>query len=231
MKKQLAFFVSLISVTAFSQNNQTYQDNELHRNLDVLNEVSLNKQLKYQPSKTQGSPYLNKMFAPATVSGVSKNAMMRYDAFNDEFEFINAAKDTLVLNKVTPYTNITFTVPNTRYQLLNYNYEGKAHNGYLIWLYEKNNYSLYKKQNIAYVKERIAKSSFDKDTPAHFENKKDTYYLKNGDKEILEFPSGKKELIKLYPEKKNEIEVFLKQNKIDFEKDQDRIKIIDFLSA
>lgn len=230
-KKQFAIIVALLSVAAYSQNNQTYQNNELQRNIDVLDEYALNKQLKYEPSKTQGSPYLNKAFAPAMVSGVSNNTMMRYDAFNDEFEFVNATKDTLVLNKVEPYTNIIFTITNTKYQLLEYNFKGKLTNGYLIWLYDKNSMKLYKKQAVNYYREKPAKSGFDKSQPAYFEKAGDTFYFKDGDKTISEFPSNKKGLIKLYPGKKEAIEAFLKQNDIDFEKQSDIIKIIDFLAS
>lgn len=231
MKKQIAFIVTLLCVTVYSQNNQSYQNNELNRNIDVLNEFALNKQLKYEPSKIVGSPYLNKMFAPAIVSNVSKNAMMRYDAYSDEFEFVNSTRDTLVLNKVEPYTAITFTITNTKYQLVDYNNKGKMTKGYLIWLAEKNNFTLYKKQNVTYTKERIAKSGYEKNTPASFERAHDTYYLKDNDKGIFEFPSNKKGLIKLFPEKKTELESFIKQNSIDFEKESDMIKIVDFLAV
>jgi hypothetical protein len=231
MKKEFAIIVTLLSITAYCQNNQSYQNNEINRNIDVLNEVALNKSLKYEPAKTEGSPYLNKLFAPALVAGVSKNAMMRYDAFSDEFEFVNSTRDTLVLNKVEPYTNITFTITNTKYQLVDYKNKGKETKGYLIWLFEKNNYALFKKQNVLYTKARIAKSGYEKDTPAKFEKGNDTFFLKDGDKGISEFPSNKKGLLKLYPEKKAEIETFVKQNDIDFDKESDLIKIVDFLAT
>jgi hypothetical protein len=227
MKKQFAISIicALVSVSAYCQNH------ERDRLVDVLNEYALNKQLKYEPSKVKGSPYLNKMYAPATVSGVTGNAMMRYDVFNDEFEFVNSTRDTLVLNKVEPYNSITFTITNTNYKLVNYNAKGKATKGYLIWLYEKNNLTLFKKQNIIYTKERMATSGFDKSTPATFDRAEDTYYFKNGNNGISEFPANKKGLLKLFPEKKTELETFFKQNKIDFEKDSDVIKVAGFLAG
>lgn len=226
MKKQyvIVMLTTLLSVMVYGQNI------ERDRLIDVLNEYALNKQLKYEPSKTLGSPYLNKMFAPAVVSGVKGNGMMRYDAFADEFEFINSSRDTLVLNKVEPYTSITFTITNTKYQLEDYSKNEKMTKGYLILVYEKNNFSLFKKQNVLYTKERISKSGFDKNIPASFDRGGDTFYLKSSNG-IYEFPSNRKGLIKLFPDKKEALEAFVKQNNIDFEKQSDIIKIVDFLST
>ena len=48
---------------------------------------------------------------------------------------------------------------------------------------------------------------------------------------ISEFPGSKKELIKLFPDKKQSIEAFFKEQKISFDKEADMIKIVDFLAA
>jgi hypothetical protein len=207
------------------------QSHEHDRLVDVLDEYALNKRLKYEPSKTEGSPYSNKMFAPAAVSGLSQKVMMRYDTFADEFEFVNSTRDTLVLNKLDNYNTITFSNTNMKYQLVDYFTNGKVTKGYLIWLYAKNNFTLYKKQNIVYNKERIAKSGFDKTTPANFEKAKNSYYVRDGEKAILEFPTNKKTLLKAYPERKTDIETFIKQNNIDLEKESDIIKVVDFLAV
>ena len=45
----------------------------------------------------------------------------------------------------------------------------------------------------------------------------------------MEVPTSKKGFLKLFPEKKVEIEDFVKQNNTDFEKEQDLIKRADFL--
>jgi hypothetical protein len=227
MKKQLftAAVAILLSISAHSQ------DQEVYRIITTLEDLALNKQLYYDPQKTLGTPYLNVAFAPAKVSNVDKTAMLRYDAFRDEFEFINEKLDTLVLNKKEPFTSITFTLTKTTYQLTNYSLKGKETTGYLISLFQKNNYVLYKKQNILFSKERLAKSGYESNTPAKFERGKDTFFLKDGDKGISEFPSNKKALLKLYPDKKTEIEAFIKQNNIDFDKEPDIIKLVDFLAT
>lgn len=215
----------LLSFTGYSQRDYV-------RLVDVVDDVILHKRINSKTGmNVEGTPYVNKVFMPAVVSGAAGNAMMRYDIFNDQFEFVNGVKDTLVLNKAEPFTNVTFTITNTKYQLLDYNNGEKTINGYLIALHEGTNASLYKKQNITFTKEKIAKSGYDSNAPARFDKNDDSYYWKNGDKEISKFPASKKQLLKLYPDKKAKIEDFLKRNEINFEKDADLIKLVDFLSA
>jgi len=64
--------------------------------------------------------------------------------------------------------------------------------------------------------------------PPRFSKENDQYYLKDTNGYITDFPESKKQLSKLFPDKKEAIEKFVKENKIDFE--TDRTKIIDFLA-
>ncbi|TBX70039.1 hypothetical protein EZL74_04645 [Flavobacterium silvisoli] len=81
------------------------------------------------------------------------------------------------------------------------------------------------------IAEKLAANAYESDRPASYVKAEDAFYFKNRDKEIIEFPSNKKGLLKLFPEKKMEIEIFIKQNKTDFKKEEDLIKLIEFLSV
>jgi cephalosporin hydroxylase len=70
----------------------------------------------------------------------------------------------------------------------------------------------------------------EKDMPAKFNKESDAYYLKDTNGNISDFPESKKQLTKLFPDKKTAIENFVKENKIDFDADADRVKIVDFLA-
>jgi len=228
MKNRIALAVvsTLLSVSAYCQNNDET------RMIDAYELLSMGKVSRKVPPRTQGSPYLTKAFVPAKVGNIPKVAPMRYDAYNDEFEFIDAKNDTLVLNKTEAFSNITFTYSNIKYQLVDYtNKKGVATNGYLVNLHESKGYTLYKRQTVTFTKEQVAERPFEPSSPAKFEQGKDVFYFKNNDKGIVLFPSSKKNLLKLYPEKKAEIEAFVKQNDIDFDKETDMVKIIDFLAS
>jgi hypothetical protein len=225
-KNLLVITITLLSITAYSQT-----DNAAIRMYNKLDDLSRNKK-EYYKFNVEGSPYWDPNFAPAQVNDVAQRAMMRYEANADEFEFISATKDTLVLEKEARFNTIVFPLTNTKYKYVNYtNKKGEDVNGYLILLAEKNNFMLYKKQPINFIKEKFATSSYDSDQPAKFERGSEVFYFKDNDKPILEFPDSKKKLIKLFPEKKTELEAFFKDHKTDFKVEGDLIELANFMAG
>ena len=187
---------------------------------------------KNNGNKIQGTPYLQQMFAIAKVENVNQKYFMRYNAFADEFEFITPKNDTLVLDKIKDFSNITFTGINKKYTLVDYvNIGGKSVKGYLIDYYSKGNCTLYVQERVLFYDGKIAKTSLEKEMPARYVKSDNAYYFKCNDQGIIEFPENKKQLLKLFPTKKQEIEVFLKESKVSFNEDYDKVKIIDFLST
>lgn len=184
---------------------------------------------KKKRDKPEGSPYAQANFSKATVAKTNASALMRYNAFADEFEFI-AKGDTLVLDKTEDFSPIT--IAENKYVLLQYtNRKNSLSYGYLLLCHEKGDFSLYKKDNILLSAATTARTSFEKDTPARYINMSKTYYFKNGTVGVSEFPDSKKALSKMFPDKKQPIETYLKENKIDFSKESDMDKIVDFLAG
>ena len=225
----LSILLTLISITAFSQVNGV---NNRYEVIDPATSGKIFHNPKYEASKPKGSQYINQMFASAKVENVNQKSFMRYNVFKDEFEYISARNDTLILDKIEDFGNITFVATNTKYKCVNYtNTNKKLINGYLIVLYEKEDFILFKKQNITFYEEKIAKTSLESNMPAKYVKADDFYYLKNKSVGIVEFPSNKKGIVKLYPEKKAAIEAFIKANDIDFDLEKDMMKVIDFLAS
>ncbi len=223
----ITIFILFISVFGISQEDRSggksykYQPNLGN---GVFRELEKDK-------KIEGTPYLNNNFTFVKVENVEENSKMRYNIFKDEFEFISVKNDTLILDKNENFKNLNFVSTNTNYKLLNYlNQNDKFYYGYLIDIHQKNNFGLYKKENTALTDEKIAKTTLEQNKLAKYYKTNDDYFIKNNDK-ISEFPSNKKRLIKIFPEKKEVIEAFLKENKIEFSKDSDKIKIINFLAS
>lgn len=186
---------------------------------------------KSQGEKILGSPYQQIMFAPAKVGNISGQFNMRYNNYEDQFEFISSKGDTLILDKIDDFSNITFVGPNKKFKLVTYsNNTEKTYKGYLIELYQKGNFGIYKKEWISFYAGKKAKTSLEKDMPPRYNKEKESYFLKDNGGNILEFPESKKQLAKLFPEKKQAIDDFIKENKIDFDAEADRIKIINFLA-
>lgn len=183
-------------------------------------------------SELIGSPYVNKVFMVAKVENIKGIVPMRYNAYSDEFEFLDDKNDTLVLLKNKTFDNIVFTAKQTNYRLVDYtNKDGEEIKGYLISLVSKNGFTLFKKQKISYNPEKPSRNTYEKTISANFSTDKEIYYLKHNDEEIIEFPSSKKALLKQYPEKKEAIEAFIKENRISFSKEEDLIKLVGFLAS
>lgn len=226
MKNLLLTTFALLALNAsFAQDKKTASSSERHMVGQVFRNASADG------TKPSGSPYQQHMFAPAKVDNITPKAFMRYNVFNDEFEFITPQNDTLVLDKSDEFSVITFLATNKKYQLQQYTKNGKLVYGYLINTYEKGGFVLFIKENIDFYEGKKAKTSLEIDMPSRYAKTGDSYFLQNKAAGITEFPDGKKALSKLFPDKKAAIETFVKEHKISFDEKDDLIKVIDFLAT
>lgn len=181
-------------------------------------------------TKIEGSPYIIDKFLPATVEGVKGTHLMRYNAANDDIEYQKEENNIFVLNKSLKKYDVTFMSNKYKYSVYEYtDTKGELVKGFLIELYSST-LTLLKREKINYVPEKYPKNGYEDLVPAHYERADDEFYLKEGDK-IFPFPKNKKQLFSLYPEHKNDIDNFLKSNKISFKKDSDLISLVGFLST
>jgi hypothetical protein len=182
--------------------------------------------------KILGSPYNEKMFSQAKVGILDQKIYMRYNIYEDNFEFISAKNDTLVLDKTEDFGNIIFTNTTRKYKLITYtNGNNKLFYGYLLELYSKNEVILYRKDNITFTDEKLAKTTLEQNKPAKYAVSSPSYFIKFKEKSATEFPDSKKEIIKMVPDKKEAIDSFFKENKINFDDENDLSKIIDLLAG
>ncbi|WP_309641766.1 hypothetical protein [Flavobacterium sp.] len=215
----IVFFIPLVS---FSQ----------MQNLNVNVEGKIFHNPKSETNRILGTPYTQSKFAYAEIENIDQKHFMRYNAYSDNFEFITFKNDTLEMIKTDNINNITFTNPHKKYSYVNYISSTKGRmKGFLVELYANGSFALYKKEAITYYAGKKARNSQESDLPARYSKVSYSYFLKTKAESIIPFPDSKKQLIKLYPDKKEAIEAFVKENKIDFDADEDRIKIIAFLAG
>jgi hypothetical protein len=222
---KILFTKILLFITAVSF-SQSLQKEVQHP--DIAGRLFRNP--KNNAEKPLGMPYSQKMFGSALVEKLKLKAYMRYNVVNDEFEFITPKNDTLILDKIEDFSSITFPELHLNYLLTPYVNRGKLVYGYLLDYYKKGDFGLFMKQNIIYVDAKPAKTTLEVNMPAKYSKTNNSYFLKNKET-IAEFPHGKKALVKLFPDKKQIIEDFVKQNKIDFDAESDMIRIINFLAS
>jgi len=223
--KNVVFIFLLISIVSYSQETKKSDPAESRMLGQTIRNTNRSN------NKVKGSPYVQQMFAVAKVENITQKSIMRYNVFDDQFEFISTTSDTLIMDKNPDFSPIVFSGTNKKYQLTQYtNNTGKLFYGYLIHLYEKGDFALLKKENIIFYEEKPAKTSLEVTQPARFTKVGDTWFLKNKDK-VSEFPESKKQLIKLFPDHKMAIETFVKENKISFDIESDQVKLVNFVSA
>jgi hypothetical protein len=179
--------------------------------------------------ETKGSPYVNENFMPLRIKGYDQIFSGRFNAYNGEME-VKVEDKTIVLDIQKPY-EVTFTSTNTTYKIFNYtNADGNRKNKFLAIVSESPEFSLLKEESIKYEEAAPAKSSYQPAKPASFKKENDSYYLAWKDK-IIYLPSRRKDFVALFPEKDNKINDFIKSNKISLSKEEDLLKITNFITS
>lgn len=184
-----------------------------------------------------GSPYFNEAFLPITVEGYSKYVPnVRYNAYEDEMEYQNGD----ILNYVVKAGDmrITFTGSGKTYVLENYTLDGKEINGYLVELIRatENKAALYKKEQIDIMEyNNNTTNTYLKQQNPKFEKSKDLLlvYFKGN---FFKLPKNNKELQiwlrqNLFLSNTGDAENFVKKNKMNFSKEEDVKKFIQFLNS
>lgn len=229
-KTAISFCLVLFALTSYKAQN-TYsllnpagglrQDNSTFNN---VNSVSANKSLSYNEIK--GSPYYNKNFLIANFisSNNKETAPARYDAYTDNIEF---KKDDQIyaLPQVNDFTRVEFA--NTKDVLVKLELNDPL-SGYFFELV-KGKTSLYKKVKIKFVDAINANSSYTSDKPASFKTLEPIFYIKTNDSYIKE-PKNKKQIEDAFPDKKENLATFFKTNKIKLDKEEDLIRLVNFLN-
>lgn len=221
MKKLYISLLLTVFTLGFSQNAFIANNLELVNGSFVPATVG-NTNLQY--SDIDGSPYINKNFREASIAENFEKVEARYDSYRDLVEY-QSNDETRVVPKESQFNRIQFTSPNEVLVLANF---GGAEAGY-YYLLAEGNVSLFKELRTKFNPAKKATSSYGEDKAPFFNLDEPIYYIQIGEK-ILKQPKNEKQIIEIFPAKKMEIESFVKQNKIKFNKEGDLIKLIQFLN-
>ncbi|WP_417975332.1 hypothetical protein [Flavobacterium sp. ZB4P13] len=181
-------------------------------------------------TKTEGSKYFVEEFRLAEVSGISQKIMVRYNALTDIIEVQNDKKELFSLTKKDPFNTITIIPFTDKIKLLNYKTKEGEANGYLVELFNQNEVALYRRDRISLQKEKEAINSYTVATPARYVKTNDEYFLSLKNENAIVMPKNKKELQDLFPMKKEEIAIYLKDNKFSLKDKKSIIEIAKFIS-
>lgn len=180
----------------------------------------------------QGTPYMDKVFAPARVSSeITKIFYVRYNLVIDEMEVKNENEEVHAINKTILNITVTFLKNNKTYQVFNYLKEdGSSDNGYFVLLSNINSkVKLLLKESKVFKEGQAAKSGYEQSVRPSFKKAKDKYFIKVGGDNAMELPKNKKDVAKLFPKFESQISLFIKKNKIKTSSKEDLLKLTEFI--
>ncbi len=224
MKKLYTVLVLIIACEAFAQSSYQLSSQSMvvklpHRSAHI-----------YPPTEKSidGTSYLYPEYVLGKVDGFPETYKMRYNANLDEVIFKKDNTD-LALLKEEMYGTINLTETNEILKLANYTYKNTAIHGYLFVVAQNENLTIYKKSSIIFTPFKESKNSYDFDKPAAYVRAPDVYFMKKGTSDIVELPTKKNKLIALFPEKKEAINQYFKDNTVDLTDSKDLQKLAKIL--
>ena len=225
MKKLIVLVLfALISIKTYSQATLYVGENFMNNYRNVVINTSKNS---YGENIT-GSPFTTDDFVFGKVIGYKNNYLLRYDAFNEQMLAKRKDDKIFIVNKET-ITEVTFN-DGTKYVVFDYTFDGIKKNGYLEVLMSNSAISLLKKEVIKFRPAQKPATGYDQPKPPAFVKARDRYLISNTMGEINSF-NKKKDFLQLFPDKKNDIEKFIKSNKIKFTKEKDLIRLVEHINS
>ncbi|MDF2932533.1 MAG: hypothetical protein K0R36_1864 [Chryseobacterium sp.] len=233
MRKIHVILLLFSSIFTFAQNftpgnyqggSSTLSINNLGGDHAVFNVKSENSGRSLKYDEIIGSPYLDKNFRDASVAKDYEKTAIRYNSYLDEIEFQKEGKP-LVLPKDEKFSRIELTLPKETLVLLETDDNLK---GYFFELVN-GKISLYKKIKTKFIDALPAANSYASDRAASFKLLDPVYYIKT-EKGYIKKPKNQKEIIESFPDKKEVLTSFFKENKVKFDKEEDLKKLVIFLN-
>ena len=229
-KKQLENMKSIITIaitlfTAVSMNAQANFFNEAIRWNKFIDRVNSPKGQQLNYSDIEGDAYFGKYFITANIENATSLIKTRYNMYTDTVELMNE-QDIFELPKSQKYSRISFLKPTL---VLTYVTTGNIPMGYYFEL-ATGKYTLLKKMQVEFREGSPAVNSFTPAIAPKFENLKPIYYLKS-DSEVIKLTKNVKDLANAIPDKKEEINDFVKKNNIKLNQDLDLIRLANFINA
>lgn len=207
-------------------------------NYEVLRSVDLYRQQKLieeggnnvlTESEIEGSPYLNKDFENGTIYTIGKTKFteipLRFNIYNDVIEF---KTDDKIYTFTAPELVERIEFGGKTFIYAPYSILKKTKKGYFIVL-ETGTASLWMKPEI-FFKNATQPAAYKDAEPAKFQRKPDTYFIKVGN-EQAKLVSNKNDLTEILSDKKQEVEGFLKKNKVKTNNPEDLLKLIRFYNS
>lgn len=231
MKKRYSFLIIFLLFTFVTSHAQVeYQLNdavEFYRQQKIasgeLRNVLTEKDI-------DGSPYMNDEFIKGAIYTTSKTKYsdipLRYNIYNDEIEFQTPDNSVAALGSPEIVEKVTFGDYTMEY--IPFDLARKVKRGFFKVVL-KGNASLYARPEIQFVQAKEP-APYQDAVPAKFLQKGDRYYIRIG-LEAAAVTGNKKDVLALFPNHSDQLEAFIKKDKINVKKEDDLKKLVEYYNS
>jgi len=203
--------------------------------LDFASEVGFSpKNISRAMDNVMGSPYIDENYQRVRINGVENKIYSgRYNAYINEMEILVAVgREPIALDISNNDYEVFFINDNKLYKTFDFETNrGITKKGFLVVISEENDIAVLKEEIVKYYEKVSASSSYDQDKPAKFRREDDNYYIKLKSGRVVYLPSKDKDIAKAFPEHSKEIMAFVKKNKLKTKKEEDLVKVANFVGS
>lgn len=176
----------------------------------------------------KGSPYLNKAFISGEVIVDNYRFVgvpLRYNIYNDDIEYEEGDKILAIANPLTVKRVIINETPFVYSSYIISNAEAKGY----FELLSDGEVQVLKKYKIVYIMGKAAQA-YTTAEPPRFVSVPSQLYVKFGDSSAQNFKKAKS-ILKLFGDQMDEMQSYLKQEKLNIKKEGDLIKLITYYNS
>ncbi|AUC74253.1 hypothetical protein [Olleya sp. Bg11-27] len=227
MKKSIVliiFITTFFCAKSFSQTIVFFADKTFTR------ENGLNKANNSGDTNIEGSKFIKSHYQQANIS-THPNILfnVRYNAYNDDIEIEGKENTSYSLNKYSGTIIVTMLTGETYINAKYIDNENNINTGFFEVLKTSGEFFLLKKQTITIKEKEEAKTTYHQSKPAKYKKSKDEYYIKTNNLTATKIPKKNKDFANLFPNKKDAISKFIKDEKIKLKKEEDLIKVFKYI--
>lgn len=219
----IALSASLYSLTGHAQESMANASHILNNNSTLYD--------KFQQgfANAKGTPYIQEEYTLASISGLTTNYMVKYNAFNDEMEVLLESNKVNYVQKEKGLVVALKTNTPKSYVCLGYNDDQKKYRlGYFASAgVIKEGYLLFLKEKISFQEAKPPRSGYERPTPAGFKQPTYTFFVwESAAEQLIEVPRTKIGFIKMFPQRN--LKEFFKSGTYDLDVEEDLLQVVKY---
>lgn len=186
--------------------------------------------------ETLGSPYSTEKFIKSKVyygDELQGDFYVRYNALNSIIEIKKTNLPEEEIKQLYADKDVSIKYLNKELRFTTYiNKKDETKNGYLSLIFDGEKYKLYHRLAVKYSEGKAAVNSMVADIPSRFAHFEEFYYQVVGVDRIDYLKSKKSAILKMVEkENREKVKAYLKDNNIDFDKEEDLVVLFKYLNS